>query len=290
MTALRTRMIEDLKLAGKSDRTQEAYVRAVRQLAEHYHRRPDRISEEEIRRYFLHKLTEARWSRSAATIALCGLKFFYEVTLRKKWTVLELVRPKKEHKLPVVLTMEEVHKILACVKLVRHRACLATIYSCGLRLQEGTRLRVPDIDGKRMMVHVKQAKGAQDRYVPLPSTALELLRTFWATHRNPVWIFPSPGANGKDMPTATVPMNHGSVQAAFRVALKASKINKKASVHTLGHCYATHLLEDGVNLRLIQEFLGHHSARTTQIYTHLSAKAEAMAFQTINRVMKDLKS
>jgi integrase/recombinase XerD len=141
-----------------------------------------------------------------------------------------------------------------------------------------------------MMVHVKQAKGAQDRYVPLPSTALELLRTFWATHRNPVWIFPSSGANGKDMPTATVPMNHGSVQAAFRVALKASKINKKASVHTLRHCYATHLLEDGVNLRLIQEFLGHHSARTTQIYTHLSAKAEAMAFQTINRVMKDLKS
>lgn len=289
MTDLRQRMLEDLQLTGKSGRTQEAYVRAVRQLAEHYHRPPDRISEEEIRQYFLYRMNEARWSRSAATIALCGIKFFYEVTLKKKWTVLELVRPKKEHKLPVVFTMEEVHKILSFVKLIRYRACLATIYSCGLRLQEGTHLTVSDIDGKRMVVHVRLAKGASDRYVPLPTTTLELLRTFWTTHRNPVWIFPCPGRNDKEMSVATKPVDHRNVQRAFREALKASKIKKRASVHTLRHSYATHLLEDGVNLRLIQEFLGHRSARTTQIYTHLSAKAEAMAFQTINRVMKDLR-
>jgi site-specific recombinase XerD len=162
-------MIEDLQLAGMAGRTQEAYVRGVRQLAEHYDRSPDLITEEEIRQYFLYRMNETQWSRSAATIALCGIKFFYEVTLKKNWTVLEMVRPKKQHQLPVVLTMEEVHKILSHVKLLRYRTCLATIYSCGLRLNEGTHLEVRDIDGKRMVVYVRQGKGAQDRYVPLPA-------------------------------------------------------------------------------------------------------------------------
>jgi integrase/recombinase XerD len=286
MSYLKTRMTEDLQLAGMSPRTREAYVRGVRQLAEHYARPPDQIEDEEIRQYFLYRMNETQWSRSAATIALCGIKFFYEVTLKRKWTDLEMIRPRKEHKLPVVLTMEEVHRILSCVKLARYQSCLATIYSCGLRLQEGTHLQVPNIDGKRMVIHVRLGKGGRDRYVPLPATTLELLRGFWKAHRNPVWIFPSPGRHGKDMPTATKPVAHSNVQKAFRDALKASKIRKKASVHSLRHSYATHLLEDGVNLRIIQEILGHRSARTTQIYTHLSAKAQA--FQTINGIMKDL--
>jgi integrase/recombinase XerD len=288
MSYLKTRMTEDLQLAGMSPRTQEAYVRGVRQLAEHYVRPPDRITDEEIRQYFLYRLNETHWSRSAATIALCGIKFFYEVTLKRKWTDLEMIRPKKQHILPVVLTMEEVHRILSCVKLQRYQACLATIYSCGLRLQEGTHLQVPDIDGKRMVVRVRLGKGGTDRYVPLPATTLEFLRAFWKTHRNPVWIFPSPGRDGKDMATTAKPLNHSNVQKAFRDALKASKIRKKASVHSLRHSYATHLLEDGVNLRIIQDILGHRSARTTQIYTHLSAKVKAQAFRTINGIMKDL--
>ena len=288
MTLLRTRMIEDLQLAGMAERTQEMYVRAVRQLADHYSRPPDLIIEEEIRQYFLHMRNVKKWSRSASTIALCGIKFFYEVTLKRKWTVLELVRPKKEQKYPVVLTTEEVHKILSHVKLLRYRVCLATIYSCGLRLQEGTHLEISDIDSARKMIHVRLGKGSKDRYVPLPASTLNMLRHFWKTHRNPVWLFPAPGRNEKEMPTATQPMNHGNVQKAFRDSLKASKIRKKASVQTLRHSYATHLLEDGVNLRLIQEFLGHRSARTTQIYTHLTAKAEAMASDTINRIMDDL--
>ncbi|MFC2174119.1 site-specific integrase [Acidobacteriota bacterium] len=288
MTKLRQRMIEDLQLTGKSERTQEMYVRAVRQLAEHYSRSPDHISEEEIRQYFLHRMNVDGWSRSASTIAVCGIKFFYEVTLKRKWTVLELVRPKKEHKIPVVLTKEEIHKILSKVKLCRYRVCLATIYSCGLRLQEGTHLKLSDIDGARKMLHIKLGKGAKDRYVPLPHSTLKLLRHFWKTHRNPDWIFPSPGKGDKDLPTSTRPMDIRNVQKALRDALRASKIKKKASVRTLRHSYATHLLEDGVNLRLIQEFLGHKSAQTTQIYTHLTAKAEMMAYETINRIMGDL--
>lgn len=288
MTYLRTRMIEDLQLAGMSEKTQDAYVRAVRLLAEHYSRSPDRITEEEIRQYFLHRKNVKKWSRSASTIALCGIKFFYEVTLKRKWAVLELVRPKKQHKLPVVLTLEEVHKILSHVKLFHYRVCLATIYSCGLRLREGTNLKISDVDGTRRMLHVRLGKGGKDRYVPLPMSTLKMFRQFWKTHRNPEWLFPSPGRTGKEMPTADRPINHGSVQSAFRDALKASRLRKKASVRTLRHSYATHLLEDGVNLRLIQEFLGHRSARTTQIYTHLTAKAEAMASDTINRIMGDL--
>ena len=288
MTYLRTRMIEDLQLSGKADRTQEMYVRAVRQLAQFYKKSPDKITEEEIRQYFLHRRNVDKWSRSASTIALCGIKFFYEVTLKRKWTVLELVRPKKEHKLPVVLTNQEILEILSHVKQVHYRVCLATIYSCGLRLQEGTHLKISDIDSKRRKIHIKLAKGAKDRYVPLPVSTHKMLHRYWDLHRNPEWIFPFRGRKGDDMPAAIKPMSHRYVQEAFRNALKVSSIKKKASVRTLRHSYSTLLLEEGVNLRLIQEFLGHRSAQTTQIYTHLTAKAESTATETINRIMDDL--
>jgi site-specific recombinase XerD len=288
MTYLRKRMIEDLQLSGKAPRTQEMYVRAVRQLAMHYMKSPDKITEEEVRQYFLHRLNVDKWSRSAATIAVCGIKFFCEVTLQRKWTALELVRPKKEQKLPVVLTTEEVREILSNVKQLRYRVCLSAIYSCGLRLQEGTHLKVCDIDGKRMMVHVRLGKGSKDRYVPLPKSTHRLLRGYWEMHNNPVWVFPFSGRGGREMSSTQEPMSHRYVQDAFRNALKASKIKKKASVRTLRHSYATRLLEEGVNLRLIQEFLGHRSTRTTQIYTHLTARAETRAKETIDRIMKDL--
>ena len=144
MTPLRQRMIEDLQLRGLSERTQEMYVRAVRQLAEHYHKSPEQITEEELRDYFLYVKNVKHYSRSASTIALCGITFFYEHTLKREWTTLTFVRPPQEHKLPVVLSLEEVHTILQCVRLPRYRACLSTIYACGLRLQEGTHLQVPD--------------------------------------------------------------------------------------------------------------------------------------------------
>jgi integrase/recombinase XerD len=172
--------------------------------------------------------------------------------------------------------------------LLRYRACLTTIYSCGLRLQEGTHLRVPDVDSARMLLHIRHGKGGKDRYVPLPQRTLELLRHYWVTHRNPLVIFPAPGRGRIHAPTTTAPMPKSSVQGAFREALKESGINKLACVPTLRHSWATHLREAGVNLRLMQEYLGHSSPTTTSVYTHLTARAEQLGSEAINRIMSDL--
>ena len=288
MTELRKKMIECLQLRGFSERTQEAYTRAVRQLAEHYHKSPDLITEEELRQYFLHIINVKHYSRNTTTIALCGIRFFFEQTLNRNWTLFNIVRPAPEHKLPVILSLEEVREILNRVRLPRYRVCLSTIYACGLRLQEGIRLAVPDIDSARMMIHVRHGKGNKDRYVPLPQRTLELLRDYWSTHRNPVLIFPAEGRDHIDLSKATDPMSKSSVQDAFRAALKQSGINKRASVHTLRHSWATHLLEAGVHLRLIQEYLGHNSPATTSVYTHLTVKAEQLGAEAINRVIDNL--
>jgi integrase/recombinase XerD len=288
MTELRKRMIECLQLRGLSERTEEAYVRAVRQLADHYHKSPDLITEEELGQYFLYIKNVKKYSRAASTIAICGIKFFYEKTLNREFTTLKLVRAPREKKLPVILSVEEVQTILRQVRLPRYRVCLSTIYSCGLRLQEGTHIQVRDIDSGRGMLHVRHGKGGKDRYVPLPERTVELLREYWRTHRNPAWMFPSEGRVHVELKNSIEPMERSSVQHAFRAAVKATKINKAASVHTLRHSWATHLLEAGVNLRLIQEYLGHSSPTTTSIYTHLTARAEDLGRQAINRIMSEL--
>src|SRR5438132_10713240 len=172
MTPLRQRMIEDLQLRGLSARTQEMYVRAVRQLADHYHTSPDQITEEELRDYFLSRKHDKHYARAARTIALCGITFFYAQTRKREWTILTFVRPPQEHKLPVILSPTEVHTLLQCGRLPRYRPCLSTIYACGLRLQEGPHLQGPDMDSARMVVHVRDGTGAKDRYVPLPQQTL----------------------------------------------------------------------------------------------------------------------
>jgi integrase/recombinase XerD len=288
MTELRKRMIECLQLRGLSARTQEAYVRAVRQLAEHYHKSPALITEEELRQYFLFLKNVKHYSRNTMTIAICGLKFFYEQTLHKEWATFHIVRPAPEQKLPVILSLTEVRQLLRAIRLPRYKVCLATIYACGLRLQEGTHLQVADLDSARLMIHVRHGKGAKDRYVPLPPRTLELLRQYWVTHRNPRWLFPSPGHGEVPLAIATQPLHYSSVQDAFRAALKQSRLNKRASVHTLRHSWATHLLEAGVNLRLIQQWLGHNSPATTSVYTHLTVKAEQLGAAAINQLMSDL--
>jgi site-specific recombinase XerD len=288
MTPLRQRMIEDLQLRGLSERTQEMSVRAVRQLAEHYHKAPNRITEEELRDYFLSLKNVKHSSRAASTIALCGSKFFYEQTRKREWTTLRFVRPPREQKLPVILSPEEVRAILAHLHLFRYRACLTTIYSCGLRLQAGTHLQVPDIDSARMLVHVRCGTGAKDRSVPLPPRPFTFLRDYWATPRHPLWLFPAPGRSGLGMAPASAPMPSNSVQDAFRAARKASGLHTRASVHTLRHSYATPLLEAGVNLRLMQDYFGHASPTTTALYTHLTATADARARETLADLMGDL--
>jgi len=282
MTALRQKMIEDMQLHGFAERTQKSYMQAVRQLAEYYHKPPDQISEDELRQYFLYLMNVKKVSRSTITLALCGIKFFYERTMQRQWATLALVRPQREKKLPVVLSVDEVRQILARVRRWRYRVCLSTIYACGLRLQEGLHLQISHIDGGRQLLHVCHGKGGKDRYVPLPQPILEMLRQYWGTHRDLVWIFPSTHQTVKS------PMDASGLQRAFHGALLDSGIQKPATVHTLRHSYATHLLEAGLNLRLIQSYLGHASPNTTAIYTHLTKPSEDLAIQAINRVVAGL--
>src|SRR6266487_5755929 len=155
MTALRTRFIEDLQLHGYSPKTQSCYVGAVRALAKYYHKSPDLVTEEELRQYFLHLTLEKKVARATATIALCGIKFFFQTTLQRNWTCFKLLRPAKEKKLPVVLSREEVQKILSCVRTPIYRVCLTTIYACGLRLSEGLFLQVPDVDSARLLLRIR---------------------------------------------------------------------------------------------------------------------------------------
>jgi integrase/recombinase XerD len=288
MTPLRQRMVEDMQLRGLSKKTQEAYVRAVRQLAEHYGKSPDRIHEEELRQYFLYLKNGKQASSSTLNVTLHGIKFFYQHTLRREWPTFDLVRSPREKKLPVVLSVAEVRRILGCLYHPRYRACLTTIYSCGLRLREGVHLQVRDIDSDRMMIHVRKGKGAKDRYVPLPLSTLKILRQHWSTHRHPRWLFPASIRTDLPPSAAIRPIHVSSVQKAFKAALQESGVQKPATVHTLRHSYATHLLEAGVNLRIIQAYLGHSSPKTTALYTHLTRKTEDLAAEAINRVMGDL--
>ena len=282
MTALRQKMNEDMQLHGFAERTQDSYLRAVRQLAAYFNKPPDQINEEELRQYFLYLKNVKNASRSTITLALCGIKFFYERTMQRQWATLALVRPQREKKLPVVLSVEEVRQILGRVRRWRYRVCLSTIYACGLRLQEGLHLQIGHIDGARQLVHVRHGKGGKDRYVPLPQPVLNLLRQSWGTHRDPVWIFPS------SHQTVKGPMDASGLQRAFHAALLDSGIQKPATVHTLRHSYATHLLEAGLNLRLIQLYLGHASPNTTAIYTHLTQPSEDLAIQAVNHVVAGL--
>ena len=166
MTILRQKMIEDLQLAGLSPNTQRAYIRVVRQLAEHYGKSPDKIGEEELRAYFLDLKNDPAVSRSTVNVAICGIKFLYRQTLKRGDRVFDLVRPRREKQLPVVLSMEEVRAILDCIRKPYYQVCLSTIYACGLRTREGTHLRVQDIDSQRMVIYIHHSKGGKSRYVP----------------------------------------------------------------------------------------------------------------------------
>lgn len=286
MTELRQRMIEDMQLGGLAASTQKLYVGAVAQLARHYGRSPGDLTEEDLRRYFLYLTNERKLSRSTITIALCAIRFLSEKTLRRSWPALSLIRPRHTRKLPVVLSREEVRRILQEIRLPGYRICLTTIYSCGLRVSEGAHLQVPDIDSARMLLRI-HGKGSKDRYVPLPRRTLELLRTYWSSHRCRTWLFPAL-MPGYVLPAEPQPLTVSSLQQALRSALQKTGIIKPAHIHTLRHSYATHLLEAGINLRIIQDNLGHRSARSTQLYTHLTPQVRDSLIQPLNQLMQDL--
>jgi integrase/recombinase XerD len=286
MDKCRERMINDMQLCGYGERTQESYLRAVRQLEDFSGKSPELITEEELREYFLHIKNKRKYASATMKIAYYGIKFFYKTTLKKSWDTLDLVRAESERRLPTVLSVDEARSIIERIRTIQNKTYILTVYSCGLRLQEALNLQVSDIDSKRMLIHVHRGKGAKDRYVPLPQSTLLMLRKYWRTHRNPVWIFPFRGKGGRKAPTADRPMDRSTVTGALIRTLKDMPfIKKRVSIHTFRHSYATHLLEAGVNIRLIQQYLGHKSLMTMMVYFHVTTFGQADAYRKINSIM-----
>lgn len=278
-------MTEDLQLKGYAPKTQEGYLFAVYKLARHYHKSPDAISEEELRAYFLHLKQVERYAYGSLKLAMAGIKFCFSVTLQRPWPVLGLIRSVKQRKLPVVLSRQEVRSLLSCLRAPVYRVCLSTIYSCGLRISEGAALEISDVDSERKLLRVR-GKGHKERRVPLSEGTLESLRGFWKLHRCKPWLFP--GRLQPRSPSQDGPVDISNLRYAFNAARDQSGITKPATVHSLRHSYATHLLEAGVQLRLIQEILGHTSPRTTAIYTHLTDEVRTQLVKPLEVLSQNL--
>jgi integrase/recombinase XerD len=264
MGKLRDQMEMDMKLRRLSPKTISCYLGCMKKVAVHFGKSPAELGDEEIRGY-LHYLMEVRKaSQSVVVQNYSALKFFFEKTLEKPWNVSKIPRCRQRRKLPGVLTKQEVESIFSATKNLKHRAILMTIYSGGLRISEATRLKVSDIDSGRMMIRVNEGKGLKDRYTLLGERNLEMLRRYYKAYRPLDWLFP--GRKPSE------PVSVSAVQRVFKTSLLEAGIKKKASVHTLRHCFATHLLESGTDLYYIQRLLGHTSAGTTSVYLHITGR------------------
>lgn len=282
----RERMQSDLIVAGMAERTQEAYLRAVRQLSQFYHNAdPALLNEEQVKDYMLWMRHEKRSAPGTLKIMIGGLRFFYRQTCGLDWRVLERFRIPREKKLPAVLTVTEVRRILTAFRHPRFYAYFLTVYSCGLRLNEGLALQVRDIDSERMRIHVHRGKGAKDRLVPLPAITLQALRKYWLTHRHETLLFPKTNQQGHVILNTRQTMAESTVQGALRRVVTQLDFTRTISVHCLRHSYATHLLEAGINIRRLQQYLGHTSLKTTARYLHLTNCGQDDALQKINQVM-----
>ncbi|MCA9207464.1 MAG: site-specific integrase, partial [Planctomycetales bacterium] len=281
------RFADDLQLSGKSRRTQQSYCRALRKFTEYLGHSPDQATEEQLRDYLLYVTEHKTWQPSTINVAQQALKQFFRITCPRQWNTLKLARVRVEQKLPVVISVGEVHTLLKLIEKPSMHCYFHTVYSMGLRLQEALQLQVSDIDSQRKMVHIHRGKGAKDRLVPLPDSTLQLMRDYWKTHRNPVWMFPAEGRNHRLAPTADRPMSESSVQDVIKAVLaQLNWDNRGIPTHTLRHCYATHLLEAGVSLKLIQKYLGHKHLTSTMIYLHVTTVGEEAAIAKINAIMK----
>jgi site-specific recombinase XerD len=278
--------------------TKKEYVRYVRKLAEHFQCDPATLTEDQLRQYFLFLREHKGYKSAPMKVAKCSIRCFFRDCLKlgQSWTVFEEVRIVENQTLPIVLSRQEVAALLGALRETRFKTCLRLIYHCGLRVGEAVRIAPQDIHGKEQFprLHVKNAKGGKDRYVPLAPAMVQELRQWWCTHQNRQWLFPSPGCGWADrtltlsqlMHTSQTFMSVSSVQMAYRLARAASGVNPLSTTHTLRHSYATHLLEEGVSLRQIAQYLGHESLDTTVIYTHLTAMSEAKtraALQLLHR-------
>jgi integrase/recombinase XerD len=264
MSALRQRMIEDMRVRNYAARTVDAYVAGVVKLARHFKRSPDQLSGEDIRTFQVHLLAQhVSWSQFNQIVS--GLRFFYGTTLGRPSMVHMLPYGKKPKSLPVVLSVDEVMQLLSAARAGRERTLLQTAYACGLRVSELVALRVTDIDSARMVVNVRQGKGAKDRQVPLSPLLLMELRHWWSQHRTKPWLFPGITERAQDKPLCV-----GCVQRMCQKVVARARLRKPASMHTLRHSYATHMLEAGVDVVTLQRLLGHTSLTTTALYLHVS--------------------
>jgi integrase/recombinase XerD len=265
MTRLRQMMLEELERRNYSRDTTRCYLRAVSDFAHYFSRPPDQLGPEHIRRYQAHLFRQRRLSPSSITQQLAALRFFYVKTLKKSWSVAETPYPKQGLRLPTILSQEEVGQLINSAPNSFYRLLLLTLYGTGARSAEVARLKVRDIDSQRMVVHIQGGKGRKDRDVMLSPVLLEALREHWRQLKPRVWLFPGGRRHRASQPIGTKTVWHACHFAAQRAGL-----NKRVHPHTLRHCFATHLLEAGADLRTIQVLLGHRDLEETTIYLHLS--------------------
>lgn len=271
-----------LKLQGFAEATCDSYGRGIRRLADWCNCCPHAgLTQRQFENFFSQLIQSHSWS--TVKCDRNGIMRFWELVLKREWPHPDLVRPPVVKVLPDILTQTEIFAILNQVQEPRFRVFLFTVYSMGLRLDEALHLQPGDIDGQRLRVHIRNGKGHKDRFVILPETTYHLLRAFWATHRNKDWIFPS-----RDPLRYPGPMDRGSAQKAMAQATKAANIHKRVSIHNLRHSYATHCLEFGMDLRSIQELLGHDSPTTTAMYTQLTQTIQKNNDALIQLLMQGL--
>ncbi len=280
MGALKDKMKKDMELKNLAERTIETYLKCATNFVRHYGKSPEQMDSESIKDFLYHLLKEKNSSQATINQHYSALKFLYETTLGRDWDTLKIPRSRREKKLPVVLSLDEVGEILKNVQKLKNRAVLTTIYSGGLRLGESTSLKVSDIDSQRMTIRVSQGKGNKDRYTLLGNRALDMLKVYWKRYRPKDLLFPSSAPDK--------PMHPTTVQKAFQEAPAKTAIRKKASVHTLRHSFATHLLEDGTELPYIQRLLGHSDQRTTAIYLHVAQKKLSKIVSPIDLIKEEL--
>lgn len=253
-------MLQQLQLKGYSSNTIETYISCIAALANYYKTSPDLLTTEQIRAYIQYHLTEKKLSKSWLNQLVSALKILFCDVLKKEWNGKDIPRPRKENKLPVVLAREEVKKLIDVTINLKHRAILTLTYSAGLRLSEVSNLKITDVDSKRMTLRIVQAKGFKDRYCVLSPIALNLLREYWDRYRPAIWLFPTKPGHA---------VSERTVQQIFKKALRKAGIQKKVGIHSLRHSFATHLMEQGVSLPIIQQLLGHKSLKTTSVYLHV---------------------
>ena len=261
MTPLRQRYIEDLRLKNFSPGTIKVYVFAVAKFARHFGRSPDTLGGEDVRAYILH-LLDRGIARSSCVVVRNALRHLYTDTLGRPDCLQAVPRPKRERRLPVVLSRQEVQRLFATVTNLKQKALFMVAYDAGLRLSELRNLRIDDIDSQRMVIYIRQGKGKKDRYARLTPGLLKLLRQYWLEYRPQSWLFPGASPDKR--------YNIATPGHLLKKVCRKAGISKRVSMHTLRHSFATHLLEGGTNLRVIQQMLGHEKIQTTCLYTHIS--------------------